>query len=225
VHFEETACHFRNARVTGVPVRPEFFSIPARAPNLPPTLLVFGGSQGAKAINKSVMGSLAALKAAVPGISIIHQTGERDYNDAQSAYVGSGLAADVSPFIQNMPEAFSRADVLLCRSGASTVAEITAAGKPAILVPFPRAADDHQLRNAQNLAQQGAAVLIPEAELSPERLAAVVAELLNDRPKLAAMSKAARALAHPNAAIEIAEMAATLAGPAGAKAQSVKVRI
>jgi len=224
VHFAQTARYFRNARVTGVPVRSEFFSIPARPADSPPTLLVFGGSQGANAINKAVIESVPALKAAVPGISIIHQTGERDYNDAQSAYVGSGLAVEASPFIQNMPEAFSRADLLLCRSGASTVAEITAAGKPAIFVPFPRAADDHQLRNAQNLAQQGAAVLIPESELSPGRLVAVVAELLNDRVRLEAMGKAACALAHPNATAEIAEMVAALAGATGAKAHSAEVQ-
>src|SRR5579864_2118576 len=208
VHFEETAKYFRNPRVTGVPVRAEFFAIKPRALDSGPTLLVFGGSQGAKAINQAVTASLAALKAALPAMHIIHQTGERDYNDAQSAYVGSGVAAEVSSFIQNMPEAFSRADLLLCRSGASTVAEITAAGKPAIFVPFPRAADDHQRRNAESLAKQGAAVLIPEAELTPDRLVAAVTELLHDRARLDDMGKAARKLAHPNAAAEIAEMAA-----------------
>jgi len=211
VHFEQTARYFRDARVTGVPVRKEFFAMQSRPANSPPTLLVFGGSQGATAINRVMNESLAALKARAPGISIIHQTGERDYNGAQSAYVGSGISAEVSPFIQNMPEAFARADLLLCRSGASTVAELAAAGKPAILVPFPRAADDHQLRNAENLAQQGAAVLIPESQLTSERLVSVAGELLNDRPRLAAMGKAARALAHPQAAAEIAEMAAALA--------------
>lgn len=223
VHFEETARYFRNARVTGVPVRPEFFAIPARPANAPPTLLVFGGSQGAAAINKAVIDSLPGLKAAIPGISIIHQTGERDYNQAQSAYVGSGTSAEVSPFIQDMPEAFSRADLLLCRSGASTVAEIAAAGKPAIFVPFPRAADDHQLRNAESLTQKGAAMLIPEPGLASDRLIAVIAELLQDRTQLQAMGKAARALAHPNAAAEIAEMAASLAG-IGAKAHFAGVQ-
>src|SRR5437588_2183299 len=128
VHFEETARYFRNARVTGVPVRQEFFAIQPRPTNSAPTLLVFGGSQGAKAINRAMNESLAALKNAAPGISVIHQTGERDYNDGQSACGGSGMSAEVSAFIQNMPEAFSRADLLLCRSGASTVAEIAAAG-------------------------------------------------------------------------------------------------
>src|SRR5438105_3524871 len=211
VHFEETARYFRNARVTGVPVRQEFFGIQARLANSPPTLLVFGGSQGASAINRAVMDSLSALLAALPGIYIIHQTGERDYNDAQSAYVGSGISAEVSAFIQNMPEAFSRADLLLCRSGASTVAEVAAAGKPAILVPFPRAADDHQLRNAENLERQGAAMLIPEAQLNGDRLVGAISELLKDRSRLEAMGQAARALAHPQAATEIAEMAAALA--------------
>lgn len=224
VHFEETARYFRGVRITGVPVRAEFFATPARPPGSAPTLLAFGGSQGAKAINQALAGSLVALKAAVPGITIIHQTGERDYNQAQSAYVGSGIPAEISPFIQDMPQAFSRADLLLCRSGASTVAEIAAAGKPAIFVPFPRAADDHQLRNAQSLAQKGAAVLIPEAELTPERLVTAVAGLLNDRPRLAAMGKAARSLAHPEAAAEIAGMAAALAGRSAEKEHSAEVQ-
>jgi UDP-N-acetylglucosamine--N-acetylmuramyl-(pentapeptide) pyrophosphoryl-undecaprenol N-acetylglucosamine transferase len=210
VQFEETKKLLPRAEVTGVPVRQEFFSIPPRPANAPPTLLVFGGSQGAGALNRVMMESAAALKQA--GISVLHQTGERYYNQVQAAYQQSGLSAEVTPFIDRMPEAFARADLLLCRSGASTVAEVTAAGKPAIFVPFPRAADDHQHRNAEALEYAGAAVLIPEAELTSERLVQEMNELLRDKKRLAEMTAAARKLSHPAAAQEIATVAARLAG-------------
>nr|MDP9263182.1 UDP-N-acetylglucosamine--N-acetylmuramyl-(pentapeptide) pyrophosphoryl-undecaprenol N-acetylglucosamine transferase [Acidobacteriota bacterium] len=212
VQFEETRGRFRNAVVTGVPVRQEFFAIPPRPANAPPALLVFGGSQGAGALNRVMMESAAALKLA--GLSVIHQTGERDYNQAKAAYQQSGLSAEVTPFIDRMPEAFARADLLLCRSGASTVAEVVAAGKPAIFVPFPRASDDHQRRNAEALVAAGAAVLIPEAELTSAHLMKTVGELLADKKRLGEMSAAARKLAHPDAAEETAQMAARLAGVA-----------
>ena len=117
-----------------------------------PTLLVFGGSQGAHAINQAVLAALPTLVRAVSEIHIIHQTGEKDYVSAQAAYLSAMVSAEVSPFIDDMPGAFARADLLLCRSGASTVAEITAAGKPAIFIPLPTAADDHQRHNAETLA-------------------------------------------------------------------------
>lgn len=207
VHFEETARYFRNAVVTGVPVRKEFFHLPQRPAGLPPTLLVFGGSQGASALNRAVTASLAPLRAAIPGLRIIHQTGPRDLDQVQAAYREAGVDAQVSAFIDQMPEAFAAADLLLCRAGASTVAEVTAAGKPAIFVPFPRAADDHQLRNAEALAKAGAGVLIHEADLSPESLVVAAASLLKDPARLQSMSAAAQTLAHPDAAQRIAKMA------------------
>ena len=118
---------------------------------------------------------------AVPGIHVIHQTGEKDYVSAQAVYLRTMISAEVSPFIDDMPGAFARADLLVCRSGASTVAEITAAGKPAIFVPLPTAADDHQTQNAATLADGGAARLLPQSELSSDRLVSEIAELLRDR--------------------------------------------
>jgi UDP-N-acetylglucosamine--N-acetylmuramyl-(pentapeptide) pyrophosphoryl-undecaprenol N-acetylglucosamine transferase len=213
VHFEETAKYFRNAEVTGVPVREAFFEIAGKtAPHDKPTLLVFGGSQGAKAINRAMIECLPELVRQVPDIHIIHQTGERDYNDAQAAYVKAGSSAEVFPFISDMPAFFARADLLLCRSGASTVAEITAAGKPAVFVPFPRAADDHQRVNAQALERAGAAVLVEETKLEKLWLADTIGALLGDPARLRRMSEAAKGLAHPNAARDIGEMAARLAG-------------
>ena len=200
VHFEETRRYFRRCQVTGVPVRRAFFNLPPKPAGSPPTLLVFGGSQGAHAINEAVMDAFAALNEQVPGIHLVHQTGERDYNDAQAAYLRSRAHAEVFQFIEDMPGMFARADLIVCRSGASTVAEVTAAGKPAIFIPFPHAADDHQLRNAQALERAGAAVLIAEKDLTSERLVGAVRELLGDPARLARMSEASRKLSHPYAA-------------------------
>ncbi len=211
VHFEETARFFRHAEVTGVPVRQAFFDIPAKQGGTP-TVLVFGGSQGAHAINDAVFRCLPVLQREAPGIHIIHQTGERDYNDALAAYQALGGAAEVFKFIEDMPAAFAKADLVVCRSGASTVAEIAAAGKPAVFVPFPRAADDHQRVNAEALARHGAAVVVEESKLEGVWLAETIAALLQDPQRLQQMSDAARALSHPNAARDIAMMAARVAG-------------
>ena len=210
VHFEETTRYFRHAEVTGVPVRQAFFEIPFKRGGTP-TVLVFGGSQGAHAINQAMIRCLPVLEREAPGIRILHQTGERDYNDALAAYRSLGESVEVFKFIDDMPAAFARADLVVCRSGASTVAEITAAGKPAIFVPFPRAADDHQRVNAEALARHGAAVVVEESKLEGVWLAETIAALLDDSPRLRKMSDAARALAHPNAALDIARMAARVA--------------
>ncbi|MGA7398428.1 MAG: undecaprenyldiphospho-muramoylpentapeptide beta-N-acetylglucosaminyltransferase [Candidatus Sulfotelmatobacter sp.] len=218
VHFEETAKYFRHAQVTGVPVRRAFFDIPVLSSTKhggTPTLLVFGGSQGAHAINEAMIRCLPELRRQAPGIHIIHQTGERDYNDALAAYGELGESAEVFKFIEDMPGAFARADLVVCRSGASTVAEIAAAGKPAIFVPFPRAADDHQRVNAEALARSGAAVVVEESKLEGVWLAETISALLGDSRRLQGMSEAARGLAHPNAARDIAAMAARVAGNEG----------
>jgi UDP-N-acetylglucosamine--N-acetylmuramyl-(pentapeptide) pyrophosphoryl-undecaprenol N-acetylglucosamine transferase len=220
VHFEETAKYFRHAEVTGVPVRQAFFDIAVldnKKHGGTPTLLVFGGSQGAHAINDAMIRCLPELRRQAPGIHIIHQTGERDYDETLAVYRSLfesdlGESAEVSKFIEDMPSAFAGADLVVCRSGASTVAEITAAGKPAIFVPFPRAADDHQRVNAEALAREGAAVVVEESKLEGVWLAETIAALLNDPRRLQAMSEAARGLAHPNAARDIAAMAVRVAG-------------
>ena len=223
VHFEETAKYFRHGEVTGVPVRQAFFEIADRqitGRGGTPTVLVFGGSQGAHAINEAMTRCLPVLQREAPGVCIIHQTGERDYNDALAAYQNlkdatnesGGLKIEVFKFIEDMPAAFARADLVVCRSGASTVAEIAAAAKPAIFVPFPRAADDHQRVNAEALSRHGAAVVVEESKLEGVWLAETIAALLQDSPQLNRMSQAARELAHPNAARDIAAMAARVAG-------------
>jgi UDP-N-acetylglucosamine--N-acetylmuramyl-(pentapeptide) pyrophosphoryl-undecaprenol N-acetylglucosamine transferase len=211
VHFQETCRYFPNCRVTGVPVRAAFFSISPRAAGSRPTLLVFGGSQGAKAINDAMISSLAGLRERAPQLHIIHQTGERDYERVRTAYEEMGISGEVHKFIDDMPTMFGRADLLICRSGASTVGEITAAGKPAIFVPFPRAADDHQNVNARALERAGAAVVIEESKLEPAFLVDTVCALIRDAGRLERMSEAARSLAHPKAVEEIAAMAENLA--------------
>jgi UDP-N-acetylglucosamine--N-acetylmuramyl-(pentapeptide) pyrophosphoryl-undecaprenol N-acetylglucosamine transferase len=211
VHFAETGGYFRRCEVTGVPVREAFFQIAEQHSNHTKTLLVFGGSQGAHAINQVVMDSVPSLRWRVPGIHIVHQTGERDYNDAQAAYAKLGGSVEAHRFIDDMPSAFAQADLLICRSGASTVAEVTAAGKPAVFVPFPRAADDHQKRNAEALERAGAAVMLEESKLTSESLIDAVSELFTDPSRLEKMGDAARKLSHPNAARDIAVMAARLA--------------
>jgi UDP-N-acetylglucosamine--N-acetylmuramyl-(pentapeptide) pyrophosphoryl-undecaprenol N-acetylglucosamine transferase len=221
VHFQETAKYFRHAEVTGVPVRQAFFEIAVSESNKrrgeTPTLLVFGGSQGAHAINEAMLRCLPVLQQEAPGIHIIHQTGERDYNDALAAYKhlsesAASFTFEVFKFIEDMPEAFARADLVVCRSGASTVAEIAAAGKPAVFVPFPRAADDHQRVNAEALERAGAAVVVEESKLEGVWLAETIAALLQDPSRLQKMSAAARGMAHPNAARDIAALAARVAG-------------
>ena len=211
VHFEETAEYFPHSEVTGVPVRQAFFGV-AEKHGGPPTLLVFGGSQGARAINQAVIWSLPQLLERVPGLHIIHQTGERDYNEVQAAYQRTAASSEVQAFISDMPGVFARADLILCRSGASTVAEIAAAGKPAVFVPFPLAADDHQRVNAQALEKVGAAVVVEETRLDQVWLVDTLAALLQDRSRLNRMAAAAKALSHPDAASRIAAIAARVSG-------------
>jgi UDP-N-acetylglucosamine--N-acetylmuramyl-(pentapeptide) pyrophosphoryl-undecaprenol N-acetylglucosamine transferase len=213
VHFEETCKYFPRCQVTGVPVGSAFFSIPPKNGGVP-TLLVFGGSQGARAINDAMTmpEALAGLREKVPGIHIIHQTGKRDYERVQAAYQQSGISSEVHQFIDAMPQTFGRSDLLVCRSGASTVGEITAAGKPAIFVPFPAAADDHQNVNARALERAGAAVVVEESNLDAAYLVDTIAALIGDPPRLRSMSVAAKSLAHPKAVEDIADIVLRLAG-------------
>src|SRR6267154_3797076 len=211
VHFEETKKYFRNCRVTGVPVRAEFFELPQREPATPPTVLVFGGSQGARAINQAMTGAMATLRGRIPGIKVLQQTGERDYDTTVAAYAKVGMPVEVLKFMDDMPAMFARADLIVSRAGASTVAEIAAAGKPSVFVPFPKAADDHQRRNAEAMQSAGAAGMLEERDLTPAKLADTIGELLSDPVKLKGMSAAAKGMAHPNATRDIAELAVSLA--------------
>jgi UDP-N-acetylglucosamine--N-acetylmuramyl-(pentapeptide) pyrophosphoryl-undecaprenol N-acetylglucosamine transferase len=211
VHFAETGKYFRHCEVTGVPVRTAFFAVGAPPAGSVPNLLIFGGSQGAHAINQVVMDSAPDLLARLPGLHIVHQTGERDYKDAQAAYARLGTSVEAHRFIDDMPSRFSRAHLLICRSGASTVAEVAAARKPAIFIPLPTAADDHQRRNAEALAGAGAAVMLEQKNLTRPALIEAVTSLLSDRNRLQKMGEAAHLMSHCDAAARIAAMAEGIA--------------
>ena len=194
------------AVVTGNPVRSEFFDIPPGKPEKPFHLLVTGGSQGALPINKAFISAMELLAKRKGEMRIVHQTGERDYNEVLAAYARCGIEAEVSPFLSNMAERFAWADVIVCRAGAITAAEVAAAGRAAIFIPFGRATDSHQLRNAQEMVKAGAGRLIAEPELSPERLAKEIFALLDQPGELAAIAMKARSLSHPYAAREIVNL-------------------
>ncbi len=215
VNFPPAAASFRNASVTGIPVRQAFFDLPPRPPGAPPHLLVFGGSQGARVLNTHLPRIAAALLEGVPGLTILHQAGARAGETTLAAYCAEAAGLErrweVRPFLDDMPQRFGAADLILARSGASTVAELAAAGKPSILIPFPQATDDHQTRNARVLADAEATVLLPEARLTDALLLAELTALLRSPERLQAMAVRARALAHPDAVERIVEMAMQLA--------------
>ena len=212
VNFAPATRWFRHAQVTGIPVRPEFFSIPPADEHGPLHLLVFGGSQGARILNTLLPSVAAELLHAFPTLTILHQAGARHAEQTRAAYAQAcaGIAEErwrVEPFLGNMAECFARAHLVLARSGASTVAELAAAGRPALLVPFAAAADNHQQRNAEAMEQAGAARMLTEEQIAaqPALLADELRAMFIDRAKLEEMGEAARTLAHPRAAAEIAE--------------------
>jgi UDP-N-acetylglucosamine--N-acetylmuramyl-(pentapeptide) pyrophosphoryl-undecaprenol N-acetylglucosamine transferase len=196
----------KKAVVTGCPVRPEFFSSPPCAPQKPFRLLITGGSQGALPVNRAFIGAMDGLAARKNELTIVHQTGERDYNAVRTAYARREINAEVVPFLTNMPERFAWADLIVCRAGAITAAEVAAAGRAAIFIPFGRATDSHQLRNAQEMARAGAGRLIAEPELTAEKLTSEIFALLDQPDQIAAISSAARALARPHAARDIVNL-------------------
>jgi UDP-N-acetylglucosamine--N-acetylmuramyl-(pentapeptide) pyrophosphoryl-undecaprenol N-acetylglucosamine transferase len=203
------ACrHFgRKAEVTGIPVREEFLRLPRRARHAGELgLLIYGGSQGSRALNSIVCSALPDLKQLGPGLRLVHQTGANELENVRRAYREAGVEADVQAFFPRIFEQFRDADVILSRAGASTVAEVTAAGKAAILVPFPGAADDHQTRNARALEQHGAAKMIPENAWEPGRLARELAFLMEHAGEIERMEESAHRLAKPKATSRIADM-------------------
>jgi UDP-N-acetylglucosamine--N-acetylmuramyl-(pentapeptide) pyrophosphoryl-undecaprenol N-acetylglucosamine transferase len=213
IGFEETqGCFGSKARLTGIPVRRAFFEILPKKPRPPFTILIFGGSQGSAGLNHALMESLPRLTALSAPFSFIHQTGEREESVVREAYRQANLPAEVYAFIDDMPGAFARADLVVSRAGASTVAELAAAGKAALLIPFPAAADQHQLENARAFERVGAGRVVEQAELTPERLVRELTDLLGAPERLVRMGEAARKLARPDAAARIADLIEGLAG-------------
>ncbi len=203
----------RNAMQTGCPVRREFFDCPPAAPRRPVRLLITGGSQGAQPINRAVVDALDLLAPRKNEVSIVHQTGERDGDGVRAAYARREINAEVVPFLTNMPERFAQTDLIVCRAGAITTAEVAAAGRAAIFIPFGASTDSHQLRNAQEMVRAGAGRLIAETELTPQRLATEIFSLLDRPGQIIELSERARRLARPNAARDIVNILEEVAQP------------
>ena len=208
ISFPETARYFPRGRteLTGLPVREEFFSIPPKTHGAKFTLLITGGSQGSRTLNQAARQSWPLFRESGMPVRIVHQSGPAACDELRAVFEQSGLDGEVLPFIADMPAAFAQADLVVCRSGAGAVAELAAAGKPSILSPFPFAADQHQLRNAEALVRAGAARLVVDREMTGERLFATVVQLAADPDVLERMGHAARGLAHPGAARRAAEV-------------------
>ncbi len=209
VGFPDTFPAGLRAEHVGNPVRAVIAALPAPRERLlsrtgRPRLLVLGGSQGAMALNREVPAALARLAQDVRP-DVLHQCGARHLESCRAFYTAAGIEARIEPFIADMADAYAWSDLVLCRSGALTLAELAAAGAPALLVPYPFAVDDHQTRNAEYFANAGAAQLLPEREISADGLAPVLAALLGNRPRLLAMAEAARELARPDAAERVAD--------------------
>lgn len=214
VSYETTVAYFGSrAFVSGNPVRSEFFPSP-QAPSrdgLPSRVLVLGGSQGARAINSVLPETAALVRQDCPDVAFVHQTGLRDVDRARAAYASAAVPATVEAFFDRLSDLVHDADLVICRAGATTLAELAAAARPAVLVPFPAATDDHQRRNAEVLVEAGAAVMIEERHLSAERLAATVVALLADPGGLATMRRAMAGFARPDAATRIVHQIRELA--------------
>ncbi len=202
--FESAADSFDRpkVRVVGTPIRKAFLEgfEQSRKKSGPPHLLIFGGSQGARAMNEALMEGLPELMTLLPHVTVTHQTGESDHARVAEAYRLAGVESQVMPFIYDMPAALRQADLVVARAGAMTVAELTACGKPAILIPLPSAIYDHQTRNAKVMEAVGAAVLLPQSELTGALLARTVADILGNPERLRAMGEASLSLRRIDAA-------------------------
>jgi len=204
--YEEARRQFgRKGVLTGNPVRGGFARLPSKPHAAPFTLLAFGGSQGSRVLNQALL----AARPHLPGperLRIVHQTGVAMRDEVAAAYAAAGRDAEVLEFLDDMEARFAQADLVLCRSGATTCAELTAAGKAAVLVPFALAADDHQRSNARALEAAGAARMIGEKDLTGEALARTVTETLDTPGRLEAMEEAARRVGRPDAAARVADL-------------------
>jgi len=217
--FESAAAAFdrRKIRVVGTPIRKEFVeqslqkeaAVPASGRH---RVLIFGGSQGARAINSAVVEGLPDLMKRHPQLSLIHQTGDADYGRVTEAYRRAGISAQVTPFLYDMPPVLRSADLVVARAGAMTVAELTACGKPAILIPLPQAIYDHQTHNAKVMEAAGAAVVLAQAELTGRRLTDAITTILDDPERLRTMSDRSRSMRRIDAADSIVRECYALTG-------------
>jgi UDP-N-acetylglucosamine--N-acetylmuramyl-(pentapeptide) pyrophosphoryl-undecaprenol N-acetylglucosamine transferase len=210
--YRESAAHFSGGQIleTGNPVRWRQLPEVKRGDKF--VLLVFGGSAGAHRINLAVVDAMKELSDLAARLQVIHQTGHADFAAIKEVYDSLRFDAEVLPFIEKMDEAYARADLVLCRAGATTLAELTAFGKAAILVPFPYAIYDHQRWNAQALQDRGAAEMILDQEINGELLAGRIRSYILDPSRLERMAAAARAMGRPEAAARIVDECYVLMG-------------
>jgi UDP-N-acetylglucosamine--N-acetylmuramyl-(pentapeptide) pyrophosphoryl-undecaprenol N-acetylglucosamine transferase len=219
--FAESARFFPPGRTvqTGNPVRTLRTDIQPAPSHF--TLFAFGGSQGAHAVNEAVVAAARIVSQQLPGLRVVHQTGSADAEWVEQRYREWGVEAQVFPFVHDMANAYGHAHLVVCRAGATTLAELAVLGRPAILIPYPFAADDHQRTNADVFVRRGAAEMILDADLSGERLATVVLALVHDRKRLATMGDAARRLAMTDAALRVAEVCRQVAAEGGENGAAV----
>ena len=210
--FEDARKYFRHlVIVTGNPVRIDFARLAKKLRGEKLHLLIFGGSQGARAINEAMTGALPLIASKKDRLAITHQTGEREFEKVRGAYAEAGFdEAVVRAFIHDMANQFERADVLICRSGATTVAEVAAAGKAAIFVPFPFATDDHQRKNAEAFERAGAGRMILQKDLTPARLAAELDRLIEHPEEIDRMEEASRRMSRPHSTERAVDLAIIL---------------
>jgi UDP-N-acetylglucosamine--N-acetylmuramyl-(pentapeptide) pyrophosphoryl-undecaprenol N-acetylglucosamine transferase len=211
ISFQISARHFprEKAILTGNPVRKRIRPkgiVQRSGPESKFTLFVFGGSQGAHHLNQVMEEALTHLKELKGSIRIIHQTGDRDFTEVKEAYRREGFDAEVSSFIHDMDRAYAAADLVLCRSGATTLFELMAMGKPAVLVPYPYAANDHQTLNARALVQAGAAIMVANGDLNGAQLGKILRQLSADPARLKEMGEQALSLARPEAGQRIVNL-------------------
>lgn len=219
VAFPESLPYFKGkAAVLGNPVRAEFERIGPSPSGRPFTVLVFGGSQGSAFLNEAFGAALPLLAARKADLRVVHQTGEKDLARVRERYRAEGFAeAETAAFFSDMPERFARANLVVCRAGATTCAELVAAGRAAVLVPFAAAAEGHQLHNARSLEKAGGAIVLEEKDCNPQALAATVLGLADDRGAIGAMETRLAALRRPGAAERIARLCLDLMGRADRK--------
>ena len=207
VTFEKSKIHFpgKKVEVTGNPIREEYYEDKARTKESRFNVLIFGGSKGASSINRAMVEALDFLSEDKNSLHFIHQTGEQQFKTVKTRYLSKNVSAEVSRFIFNMADVYRRSNLVICRAGASTIAELAACGRAAILAPYPFAANNHQQLNAEYLVEHGAAVMVKDSDLSGKKLAELIKELMHQPNLLREMEKASARMAMKDAGKKVVD--------------------